>query len=76
SADDLPEGGQDSIRRVLLNDAGQTKTLLQLIQQTNTRQGKQPAARADMRFGSGPGGQLFLLNKHDGIIRQIVPDGG
>ncbi|MGH7503393.1 MAG: PQQ-dependent sugar dehydrogenase, partial [Longimicrobiales bacterium] len=42
SADDLPEGGQDSIRRVLLNDAGQTKTLLQLIQQTNTRQGKQP----------------------------------
>jgi hypothetical protein len=74
-ADDLPRGGQDSIRRILLNDKGKPKTLLQIIQETNARQGKPPATRADLRFGAGPDGQLFLLNKRDGIIRQLVPGG-
>ena len=38
------------------------------------QQGKPPATRADLRFGTGPGGELFLLNKHDGTIRLLVPD--
>jgi hypothetical protein len=29
--------------------------------------------RTDLRFGEGPEGRLFLLNKHDGVIREIVP---
>jgi hypothetical protein len=76
NADDMPEGGQDSIRRILLNDGGQAKTLLQLIQEKNTRQGKEPAPRADLRFGAGPDGQVFLLNKYDGVIRLLVPASG
>ena len=32
------------------------------------------SARADLRFGAGPDGQVFLLNKHDGTIRVLVPD--
>jgi len=72
-ADDLPNGGQDAIRRVLLNDAGQVKTLLQLIQEKNAEQGRSPASRADLRFGPGPGDQVFLLNKYDGIVRLLVP---
>ena len=71
-ADNLPEGGQDAIRRVLLLDRGDTTTLLQLIRTKNAEQGRPPATRADLRFGTGPGGRVFLLNKRDGIIREIV----
>jgi hypothetical protein len=74
NADKLPSaGGQDAIRRVLFNDGGTSKTLLQLIQAKNTAQGRKPATRADLRFGPGPGGRIFILNKRDGIIRVIVP---
>jgi hypothetical protein len=72
-ADDLPNGGQDAIRRILLNDGGEAKTLLQLIQEKNEDQGRSPASRADLRFGPGPGDQVFLLNKYDGIVRLLVP---
>ena len=71
-ADNLPDGGQDSIRRVLLNDDGQPKRLLQLIQEKNREQGKEPATRADLRFGRGPEGEVFILNKQDGTIRLLV----
>jgi hypothetical protein len=72
-ADHLPNGGQDAIRRILFNDKGTQKTLLQLIQEKNTSQGKTPATRADLRLGTGPQGQLFVLNKRDGTIRLLVP---
>jgi hypothetical protein len=73
-ADKLPNGGQAAIRQVLFNDNGTRKTLLQLIGETNTKQKKEPAGRADLRFGEGPRGQIFVLNKRDGIIRLFVPD--
>ena len=72
-ADNLPNGGQAAIRRVLLIHDGEAKTLLQLIQEKNREQGKQPAARADLRYGAGPDGQVFIMNKHDGTIRLLVP---
>ncbi len=76
-ADALPKGGQN-FHRVLFADAagaaaGQPKTLLQIIQQKNEQQGKKPATRADLRMGMGPNGQLFLLNKRDGVIRLVMP---
>ena len=74
-ADDLPTGGQGAIRRILLNDNGESKTLMQLIHEKNVEQGKPPTPRADLRFGTGPDGRVFLLNKHDGIIRLLVPEG-
>ena len=73
SADDLPDGGQDAIRRVLFDDGDGPKTLLQLIREKNASQGRRPARRADLRFGTGPDGQIFLLDKHDGVIRRLVP---
>jgi hypothetical protein len=73
-ADTLPNGGQDQIRRVLLHDGGEGKTLLQFIREKNARQGKPPASRADLRFASASDGRVFLLNKHDGTIRLLVPD--
>lgn len=74
-ADRLPTGGQDPIRRVLFRDKGSPKTLLQLVKEKNTAQGKAPATRADLRFGQAPDGQVFVLNKRDGTIRLLVPDG-
>jgi hypothetical protein len=73
-ADKLPSGGQDAIRRVLLSDGGEPKTFLQVIREKNARQGKTQASRADLRLGAGPDGQVFLLNKHDGTIRLLIPD--
>jgi hypothetical protein len=75
NADKLPEGGQDAIRRVLFDNGGSPKTLLELIKDKNAAQGRKPATRADLRFGFGPDGQIFLLNKGDGTIRQLAPSG-
>ena len=72
-ADNQPKGGQDPIRRILFNDKGTSKTLLQLIREKNAAAGKTAASRADLRLGIGPQGQLFVLNKRDGVIRMIVP---
>jgi glucose/arabinose dehydrogenase len=73
NADKLPDGGQDQVRRVLFNDKGTNKTLLQLIREKNAAQGKPNAPRADLRMGRGPRGQIFILNKRDGVIRVFVP---
>jgi glucose/arabinose dehydrogenase len=72
SADKLPQGGQDAIRRILFDQNGTSKTMLDLIKEKNVAQGKAPAARADLRFGVGPDNQVFLLNKADGTIRLVV----
>ena len=70
SADNLPKGGQN-FHRILFDDKGTQKTLLKIIQEKNTAQGKMVATRADLRMGMGPNGQFFILNKHDGIIRLV-----
>jgi glucose/sorbosone dehydrogenase len=67
NADRLPAGGQDAIRRVMFNSGGTAKTLMQLIKEKNPN-----AARADLRFGLGPDNRIFLLNKADGTIREVV----
>ena len=73
-ADKLPAGGSKDIHRILLRIAGeQPTTLLQLIRQQNTKQGKTPASRADLRFGAAADGRVFLLNKADGTIRVLLP---
>ena len=73
NADKLPpNGGQDAIRRIVFNDKGQTKTLLDLVKAKTAEQGKKPPTRADLRYGEGPDGRIFILNKWDGVIREIV----
>jgi glucose/arabinose dehydrogenase len=72
NADALPKGGP-KFHRILFSDKGEAKTLLQLIKEKNAQQGKPPSVRADLRMGLGPNGQLFILNKRDGIIRMLVP---
>lgn len=71
SADNPPEGGQAPIRRLLFNDGGRARTLLDLVRAKNAEQGRNPASRTDLRFGTGPDGRIFILNKYDGTIRVI-----
>lgn len=73
NADKLPNGGQDQIRRIMFDDKGTNKTLLQLIRDKNASQGKPAAPRADLRLGRGAGNQIFVMNKRDGVIRLLVP---
>ena len=67
SADQLPQGGQDPIRRVMFNSGGTARILLDIIKTKNPG-----AQRADLRFGDGPDNRMFLLNKADGVIREIT----
>ena len=71
-ADGLQGGGQAAIRRVLFRDGGGTKTLLELVQAKMADQGREPTTRADLHFGRGPAGRVFILNKWDGVVREIV----
>ncbi|MBI4503209.1 MAG: PQQ-dependent sugar dehydrogenase [Gemmatimonadetes bacterium] len=72
-ADQLPSGGTTFRRVLLARGRGEPMTILQVIRETNAGQGRSPAGRADLRFGTGPDGRVFLLNKADGVIRELVP---
>jgi hypothetical protein len=72
-ADNPPMGGSEPVRRILLNDGGTNKTFLQVIQDKNRAQGRDPANRTDMRLNAGPNNRAFLTNKSDGTIREILP---
>jgi glucose/arabinose dehydrogenase len=71
SADTLPKGGQDAIRRVLFVTApgAGPRPALEIIQEKNRAQGKTVASRADLRFDVTAAGRIFVLNKADGTIR-------
>lgn len=71
SADNLPAGGQDPIRRVLFTTTDNTtpRPMLAIIQEKNRTQGRTPASRADLRFDPASDGRIFFLNKADGTIR-------
>jgi glucose/arabinose dehydrogenase len=71
SADTLPDGGQDAIRRVLFVTApgAAPRPVLEIIQEKNRARGKTVAQRADLRFDMTAAGRIFVLNKADGTIR-------
>jgi hypothetical protein len=71
-ADQPAVGGAAAIRRILLNDGGTNKTLLQVVKEKVATQNKPAPTRADLRFGFGAKGQIFLLNKRDGVIRLLT----
>jgi glucose/arabinose dehydrogenase len=74
SADNLPNGGQDPIRRVLFvtGDGAAPRPLLAILQEKNRAQGKTVATRADLRFDADTSGHIFLLNKADGTLRVVA----
>jgi glucose/arabinose dehydrogenase len=75
SADNLPKGGQDAIRRVLFvtSPGAAPRPLLAILQDKNRSQGKPPSPRADLRFDADATGRIFVLTKADGVLRVIEP---
>ena len=70
-ADQGVGGGQSAIRELRLTEDGgvPSRTLLQLINETPGVN----ANRADLRLGQDGLGNLYLLNKQDGIVRVLTP---
>lgn len=73
-ADKTTGGGSTLIRRVLLNDRGTPKSLLQLVKEKAAARNKPVPNRVDLRFGFDSKEHIFLMNKRDGTIRLLVPD--
>ena len=72
-ADDLPAGGKSALRRVLLRQGGEARTLLELVRAKNRAEGRPQSERTDLRLFAVPDGRIFVLNKHDGTLRAMVP---
>ena len=73
-ADDPPQGGNEGMERVLLRpEGGEPTTLLALMQERNRGLGRDAPSRTDLRFATALDGRVFLTNKHDGMIRVLVP---
>ncbi len=76
--DDL-DGGQDGLLELRPLDGNlQSTRLLDLINGVRADRGLSPAERADLRFGINTPGEIFILNKQDGILRRLaaVPEPG
>ncbi len=69
-ANNPPNGGSSGITELRLRFNGTETTFLDLVKQTNTA-----ATRCDLRYGTDAAGNVYFLNKQDGIIRRIVPAG-
>jgi hypothetical protein len=68
-------GGQSELRQVRLrSQAGQTLPFISFINAARAVRGLGTASRADLRFGVNTPGRVFLINKHDGIVRELTLD--
>ena len=66
-------GGQDGLFELtMLDENGVQVRLLDLINQTRAANGLGAATRADLRFSIGIDGEVYILNKQDGVIRRLV----
>ena len=69
-ADAAPGSGQSGILELLLSESNAAgRSLLSLI-----RDAQPNAGRADLRLGQDATGNLYLLNKQDGVVRVLVPE--
>ena len=68
-------GGQSELRQVRLRSpAGQTLPFISFINAARAVRGLGTSSRADLRFGVNTPGRVFLINKHDGIVRELTLD--
>ncbi len=71
-SDPTPGSGADPFAELILIDidgSGEAVELFTLIDDAN---GPGSLSRADLRWSIGTDGRVFLLNKQDGIIRELV----
>jgi hypothetical protein len=66
--------GQAPIAQLqMVDEAGNNVQLLDLINQARSDRGLGAQSRADLRFSIGTAGEIYVLNKHDGVIRVLTP---
>lgn len=71
--DDPLDGGQDGLFELRLVDENFDEVrLLDLINRERTANGLPLSSRADLRFGFNTAGRVFVLNKHDGVVRELT----
>ena len=68
----LNNGHLAPFAEVQLTSGGVEKTLLEII----ADESGQFQSRTDLRFGVGPEGEIYVLNKRDGMVRKIVSVSG
>ena len=68
----LNEGHLAPFAEVQLTSNGVEKNLLEIV----TAESGQLQSRTDLRFGVGPNGEIYVLNKRDGMVRKIVSVSG
>ncbi len=69
------DGGQDGLAELItLDEHGDPVRLIELINDARDADGLTASSRADLRYSVGIDGRVFVLNKHDGIIRELVPE--
>ncbi len=67
------DGGQDGLAELItLDDNGDPVRLLELINQTRADRGLGSTSRADLRFSLGIDGEVYILNKRDGVVRRLA----
>lgn len=67
------DGGQNGIVEVKPRTrSGDRVQLLDLINSARSARGLGNSGRADLRFSLNTPGRVFILNKHDGILRELV----
>lgn len=71
------DGGQNGILELNTIDATSAQVrLLDLINDERASLGLGSVDRADLRFSQGTAGEVYVLNKQDGVIRVLVPEPG
>lgn len=65
----LSGGRLSPFEEVLIRDAGLVATFRDILRESTGQSGLQ---RTDTRWGVGPTGEIFILNKQDGLVRRIA----
>ncbi len=66
--------GQDPLAQlIMVDEGGNTVQLLDLINDVRGDRGLTAQTRTDLRFSMGTAGEVYILNKHDGVIRVLTP---
>ncbi len=73
-SDPLDGGGEGLTELIPVNvSTGQQRRLISLINADRASNGIGNTSRADLRFSVNTPGEIFVLNKHDGVLRMLVP---
>jgi hypothetical protein len=72
-ADPLDSGGEGWSELIPVEESsGVQKRLITMINEERAAVGLPDATRADLRFSVNTAGEVFVLNKQDGVLRQLV----